>query len=221
MGELVSRAKTRLSEIPGVLNIQDDMGQTSPETKLNIDKRRAALYGISALDISLTAKAAIDGVVATQYREGGREFDILVRLGEKDRANMENLQNLLLYSRVLDTLIPLKDVAAIDRSESPSEIKRLDQERTIVVSAELDRKAKSKDVLMQVHMMLRDLNVQPESGLRIGLSGKAREIKESFAKVSFAFILAVLLVYMIMAACVCGPIPKRQTQYLSLHREVD
>ena len=200
MNELVSRVKKELEQIPGVLNIQDDMGKTSPETKLNIDKRRAALYGISALDVSITAKAAIDGVVATEYREGGREFDVLVRLSDSDRTNIDHLNNLLLYSRVLDALIPMKEVAGIERSESPSEIKRVDQERTIIVSAELDRKAKSKDILSQVQGMLRDLDIRPESGLRVGLSGKAREIKESFAKVTFAFILATVLVYMIMAA---------------------
>jgi HAE1 family hydrophobic/amphiphilic exporter-1 len=200
MGELVTRVKRELAKLAGVVNIQDDMGQTSPETKLNIDKRRAALYGISALDISLTAKAAIDGVVATEYREGGREFDVLVQLSEKDRRNIDNLSNLLLYSRVLDSVLPLKEVATIERSESPSEIKRMDQERTIIVSAELDRHVKSKDVLGQVQVMLRDLEIDPATGLRVGLSGKAREIKESFSKVTFAFVLAVVLVYMIMAA---------------------
>lgn len=200
MGALVTRVKEELQQISGVMNVEDDMGQTSPETKLNVDKRRAALYGISALDVSLTAKAAIDGVVATQYRESGREYDVLVRLDVKDRENMGNLNNLLLYSRVLDTLIPLKEVAAIDRSESPSEIKRMDQERTIIVSAEFARDVKSKDVLPKIQDMLKKLDIRPESGLQIGLSGKARELKESFSKVIFAFILAILLVYMIMAA---------------------
>lgn len=200
MQDLVDQVKSGLKKIPGVLNIQDDMGKTSPETKLNINKPRAALYGISALDISLTAKAAIDGVVATQFRENGREFDILVRLSEKDRERIENLDNLLLYSRVLDALIPLKEVASIERSESPSEIRRVNQERTIIVSGDLDKNVKSNIVLGQVQRMLRDLDIKPESNLRVGLSGKARETKESFDKVVFAFILATLLVYMIMAA---------------------
>lgn len=200
MNTLVDHVKDELQHISGVINIEDDMGQTSPETKLTVDKRRAALYGISALDVSLTAKAAIDGVVATQYREGGREYDVLVRLGVKDRENMNNLNNLLLYSRVMDTLIPLKEVASIDRSESPSEIKRMDQERTIIVSAEFAKDAKSKDVLSQVQAMLKKMDIKPDSGMQIGLSGKARELKESFSKVIFAFILALLLVYMIMAA---------------------
>lgn len=200
MAEMVTQVKRRLANIKGVINIQDDISQTSPETKLDIDRRRSALYGISALDIALISKAALDGVVATQYREAGREYDIRVRLSEKDRRNIDNLNNLLLYSKVLDALIPLKEVAAVQRGVGPSEIKRVDQERTVIISAEVDKYVKSKDVLPQVQEMLKNLNVAPETGIHIALSGKAREIKESFTKVIFAFMLALMLVYMIMAA---------------------
>jgi len=199
MGKLVTEIKSKLATIPGVLNIQDDRGEPVPETKLEIDKRRAALYGISALDISLIAKAAIDGVVATQYREAGREFDIRVRLREKDRHDLENLNSLLLYSQVIDALLPLKEVAVIDRGFGPSEIRRVNQERTIIVSADInDKTRQSKDVLNDVQSMLRTLEVPPD--FQVDLSGKAREVAENFQKLVFALILSLFLIYMIMAS---------------------
>ncbi len=201
MIELVDRVKASLKEITGVINIQDDMGKTSPETQVFIDKKRAALYGISALDVSLIAKAALGGVVPTQYREGGKEYDVLVRLSENDRRNVQHLGDLLLYSKVLDALIPLKAVASIQQSASPSEIKRLDQERTIVISAEInDKIVKNSEVLPKVQTLLHDMQISPDSGMTVSLSGKSREIKESFEKMIFAFVLAFALVYMIMAA---------------------
>ncbi len=200
MQELVSNIKKKLNAIPGVINVQDDMSKPSPETRLEINKRRAALYGISALDISLTGKAAIEGVVATQYREAGHEFDIRVRLSDKDRNNLEGLGNLLVHSEVLDALIPLKEIAAIDKTMGPSEIKRVDQERTVVVSAEIDKNLKSSDILPKTQGVLQGLNISQESGLQVRLSGKEKEMKESFAKVLFAAVLAAMLVYMIMAA---------------------
>jgi len=200
MIELVEQVKRNLLDIPGVFNTQDDMGKTSPETRLNINKKKAALYGISALDISLIVKAALAGVVPTQFRETGKEYDILVRLSQKDRENISNLGGLLLYSKVLDALIPLKEMAEIEQSASPSEIKRLDQERTIIVSAEIEKEHTSSEILPQVQVMLQNMNIAPQSGMQVGLSGKAKEIKESFSKVIFAFVLAFSLVYMIMAA---------------------
>ncbi len=198
MAKLVSEIKNKLGQIPGVYNVQEDTGEATPETKLEIDKKRAGLYGISALDVSLVAKAALEGVVATQYREAGKEFDVRVRLSEKDRRNVENLNNLLLYSRVLDSLIPLKEVAAIKKSVGPSEIRRFDQERTTTISADIRKSVKSKNVLAHVQKVLASQPVS--SDFQVVLSGKAREVKENFSKVLFAFVLAVLLVYMIMAS---------------------
>ena len=201
MEGLVSRLKSRLAEIPGVINIDSDLGEKSPETKLKIDKRRSSLYGISAMDISLTAKAAIEGVVATQYREANREIDVRVRLAQGDRANIANLNNLLLYSKTLDIHVPLKEIAAINQGLGPSEIKRMDQERTVTISAEIDKRRKDKDVLADVQKFLMSLKTEdiPED-FQIHISGKAKELHENFSGVIFAFILSIMLVYMIMAA---------------------
>ncbi|MCM8775755.1 MAG: efflux RND transporter permease subunit [Candidatus Omnitrophica bacterium] len=196
--KLAEKVKRGLANIEGVANVQDDMGEPTPETKLEIHKERAALYGISALDISLTAKAAIEGVVATEYREKGREYDIRVRLSGKDRDKIENLNNLLLYSQVLDDIVPLKEVATVKKGTGPSEIIRLDQERTITVSADIEKGFKSKDVLEKTQKFLAGMDV-PQN-YQVVLSGRAREIRESFTLVIFAFVLAVLLVYMIMAS---------------------
>ncbi|MFA5167744.1 MAG: efflux RND transporter permease subunit [Candidatus Omnitrophota bacterium] len=202
MEDLVKRLKERLGAIPGIINVQDDTGEKTPETKLEINKKRAALYGVSAMDISLTAKAAIEGVVATQYREAGREIDVRVRLSDKDKENISNLGVLLLYSKVLDIHVPLKEIASINRGQGPSEIRRMDQERTVTVSAEIDKTRQDKDVLADVQTFLAGLKVPTDipQDFQVRLSGKAKEIKENFGGVIFAFVLAIMLVYMIMAA---------------------
>lgn len=196
------RINRKLLEIPGVIHLQDDRGEKSPETKLDINKKRAALYGISAMDISLTAKTAIEGAVATQYRDEGREIDVRVRLREQDRDRMENIENLLLYSKVLDQQIPLKELASIDRGTGPSEIRRIDQERTITIMGEIEKGHRDKDVLEAVQRMLAQLKPGEDipDDTAVALSGKLKEIRESFGGTMFAFILAIVLVYMVMAS---------------------
>ncbi|MFA7000899.1 MAG: efflux RND transporter permease subunit, partial [Candidatus Omnitrophota bacterium] len=198
MNLLVEKTRAGLAAIPGIVDISDNRAEATPETKLEIDKKRAALYGISAMDISLTSKAAIDGVVATQYREAGKEVDVRVRLDPKDRGEIDNLNHLLMYSHVLDTLVPLKEVARIRKGVGPSEIRRADQERMITVAADIDKAYTSKDVLVKVQDFLKDLQIP--SDFQVQLSGKAREVKENFQRVTFAFVMAILLNYMIMAA---------------------
>lgn len=195
---LAEEVKKRLAEIRGVTEIEDDLGERSPETKLEIDKKRAALYGISPLDISLATKTALDGAVATMFREAGREYDIRVRLSEKDRQRIENLGDLLLYSEVLESMIPLKEVAQIRQGTGPSEIRRRDQQRTITVSAAIQRGFKQERVFKEVQAMLKSLKI-PED-YQVVLSGQAREVRESFQKVYFALFLSIILIYMIMAS---------------------
>lgn len=196
------RINKKLRAIPGVAHLQDDRGEKSPETKLEINKKRAALYGISAMDISLTAKTAIEGAVATQFRQEGREIDVRVRLREQDRDKMENIENLLLYSKVLDQQIPMKELASVERSTGPSEIRRVDQERTITIMAEIEKGHRDKDVLDAVQKTLAQLKPGEDipADTAIAMSGKLKEIKESFGGTMFAFILAIILVYMVMAS---------------------
>lgn len=201
MGQVVSAIKTKLAEIPGVVDIQDDIAEPAWETKVEIEKSRAARYAVSPMDISLTAKAAIDGVVATKFHEQGREFDIRVRLSQKDKENVQNLNDLLLYSQALDQLVPLKEVATITKGLGPSEIRHLNQERATIVSASLKKNVQSKNVLNKVQTMLKNLRVAEHfPDFQANISGTFKEQKESYTMLIFAFALALILNYMIMAA---------------------
>ena len=195
---LAEEAEGRLHNVQGVMDITDDIGQASPETKIQIDKKKSSLYAISARDISLTAKAAIDGAVATEYKEGGKEIDVRVRLKESDRTNVDKLNDLLLYSTHLTVAVPLKAIATIKQGYGPSEIKRKDQLRTVTVAAAIMRGYKEKDVLKKVGETIHTMEFPKAYDVK--MLGKAKEVKESFSRVTFAIFLALALNYMIMAA---------------------
>jgi len=198
LGELVGTTKSSMVKIAGVFNVGDDQAKASPETKIIIDKRKAALFGISALDIAITARTAIDGDIATKFREKGKEIDIRVRLREEDRKNFEALNNLLVHSEPFEIEVPIKDLAKITQGLGPSEIRHRNQERTVMVQAEILPDYVKKDVLAQAQEVVQRIKV-PE-GFSISLVGEAEEIRESFSRIIFALLLSVLLTYMIMAA---------------------
>lgn len=195
---LVEEAEKRLASIPGVTEILDDVGERSPETKIEIDKKKASLYAISARDISLTAKAAIDGAVATKYKEAGREVDVRVKLREQDRKDMSLLRDLLVRSDSLEISVPVKAVAEIKSGFGPSEIKRKDQIRTVTISAAILKTYKEKDVLRRVADEIDKIDVPQNYTVRT--LGKAEEVRDAFRRIAFATILALVLNYMIMAA---------------------
>lgn len=196
--QLTAGVEKLLKETVGVTEILTDVGEPSPETKVEIDRRRAALYAISARDISLTARAGIEGAVATVFKEAGREIDVRVRLQEKDRKNIGSIGDLLVYSNALEVPVPLKEIGLIKQGYGPSEIRRKDQIRTVTVRAGIKKGHKEKVVLSAVERGLKRLDVPKDYSA--DLVGKARQIQESFRRLALAILLALILIYMIMAA---------------------
>ncbi|MBU1887955.1 MAG: efflux RND transporter permease subunit, partial [Candidatus Omnitrophica bacterium] len=199
--------KEELLNIKGIYGIRTSLTQPAPETKVNILKDRAALYNLSAVVIAQAAHTAIKGVVATKFKEEGREIDIRVRLRKEDRANLSQVRNILVYSP-LDIQVPLSEVAYITQGVGPSEIRRLDQQRVVLVTANIADRSLDK-VITDVEAMLKRIEEekisQPdlkdmEKDITLALSGENQQMNESFKSLRFAFLLSILLVYMIMAA---------------------
>jgi len=195
---IAAKVEKSIAEVAGVTEVLNDFGDPSPETKVDIDRRRASLYAISARDIALTSKAAIEGAVATEYKEGGREVDVRVRLQAKDRKDLSRLGDLLVHSHSLDVPVPLKEVGTIKQGYGPSEIRRKDQIRTVTVTAAIKKGFKEKNILKEIDHKVGAVEIPKDYS--IDLTGKAREVRESFRRITFAILLALILNYMIMAA---------------------
>lgn len=194
--KMTENISERLKKIPGIRNVRNNMPLPSPETKVIPNKDRAAMYNLSVSDIARTALIAIKGVVASKFKEEGNEIDILVRLQEKDRNNIEKLRNLTIHSP-LDFNLPIKEVAILKMGKGPSEILRQDRQRTVLITAHIYQRS-LKQVTRDINTMLNSFN--KVSGFSVKLSGEAERIKESFASLLFVLIASIILVYMVMAA---------------------
>jgi len=207
--KLYEELRFELAKIPGIYGIRTSLAPPAPETKVNIIKDKAALYNLSVGSIAQAAHVAIKGITATQFKEQGKEIDIKVRLRPEDRKKLSSIRNILVHSP-LGIDIPLSEVAYISHGVGPSEIKRLDQQRIILMTANVTGRPVDK-VIRDVNkaidsIMAKYANIkkqaakQIEKDFTIQLAGENQEMKESFLSLMFALILSVLLVYMIMAS---------------------
>lgn len=196
MENIVRLIEEKLKKIPGVVGIEDDVPEASPEVKINVDKEKAALYNISVVDLARSAQMVLRGYVSSQFKEKGHETDIRVRLREKDRDTFDKLYRIQINSPA-SGLIPLGTLAKFVVGKGPSEIKRVSQERTILVFAGVYGR-KISQVLVDVAQMIKGLKL--EEGYRVKLAGESEEMNKSFASLRFALILSIVLVYMIMAS---------------------
>jgi HAE1 family hydrophobic/amphiphilic exporter-1 len=137
----------------------------------------------------------VRGKVATQFKELEKKYDILVRMEEATRDNIESLLDEHIQYR--GSLIPLRELVSYVIAKGPKEIRRENQQREVLVTANL-RGAKISQVVPKIQDKIDELSLP--FGYRVVFSGEQEEMSRSFRSLIFAFCLAVLLVYMIMAA---------------------
>lgn len=194
--KIVEKLTERIEKTDGVYGVKTDMPEPSPETKVLVNKDRASVYNLSVADIAQTSQIGLKGYIASRLKEKGQEIDIRVRLREEDRGDFDKLSRLEIHSPE-GHIVPLFTVARFGRGLGPSEIKRLDQERTIVISANIFNRP-LKDVTSDIINVIDGLDI-PED-FTVKLTGETEEMSESFNSLRFALIFSIILIYMIMAA---------------------
>ncbi len=197
MKKLTKDVEALINDVPGIFGVKNSMVEEAPETKVYVQRDKAALYNLSVDDISRTAKIAIKGTADTKFKEPGQdEVDIRVRLRSEDRKTVGDLRQLLIHSP-LDVDVPLNELAYIGIGVGPSEIKRKDRQRFVMVTANIYKRGLT-EVVKEVQERLKTLAL-PE-GYYVALGGESEQMQESFNSLAFALSLAILLVYMIMAS---------------------
>jgi HAE1 family hydrophobic/amphiphilic exporter-1 len=176
--DISSSVQTDLKKIKGIYGIKTSMSAPSPETKLHILKDKASLYGLSVRDIALTAQIALKGYVATKFKEkeGQEDVDIRVRLRPEDRSDLNNLRRLLIHSP-LGMDIAISEVAYLTKGSGPTEIKRIDQQRSVMVTANTYKRNFSQ-IIAEVNKIIKSLQVKVSKDYSIELGGEQKRMKE-------------------------------------------
>jgi len=194
--EIAKKLVVKLRDIEGIADINTNIGEGKPEFLIKINKKALEKYAnISPAFIGDFLVNAIRGKVATQFRELEKKYDILVRFEEGTRINLDSLLNEQIpYEK---TLIPLRELVSYEIVKGPKEIRRENQQREVLITANL-RGRKISQVAPKIREKIEKISLP--SNYRIVFSGEQEEMSKSFRSLIFAFSLAVLLVYMIMAA---------------------
>jgi hydrophobic/amphiphilic exporter-1 (mainly G- bacteria), HAE1 family len=152
-------------------------------------------YGLTNQTLAATMRALLDGDEAAKYREGGREYDIVVRLRPEDRTTVDQLQNVRLP--LGGTVAPLSTIATIETATSPTSIRRVDRQTEILIGANnLGRNINQVQADMQAQ--IDQLQLPP--GVSVSFGGATADQGEGFGQLAIAMGLGVLLVYMVLAS---------------------
>jgi HAE1 family hydrophobic/amphiphilic exporter-1 len=193
---LADAVVARMSGLRGIADLESSMRLGDPEVQIAFDRDRLAAMDLDPASASRLVRNAVQGEAATQFSDLDRKLDVRVRASEGERSVVAELANLEV-GRNQGRAVPLGAVAAVSVARGPAEIRRISQQRAAVVSANLegrDLASASRDI----QAALDGLEVPP--GARVSLAGQNSELAQSFASLRFALLLAVFLVYLVMAS---------------------
>ena len=186
-----------MEAIYGATDVRISRQEGKPESRIVIDEDKAARYGLSISSIANSVQTAVMGAVAGQYREGGKEYTIRVRLPEEERKSLEDVMEVLIPTP-MGGPVPLSAVAAMEVTGGPVEIERKGQQRLISVTGNLTGERDLGSVVTELRDKLATIAVPPDFVAEI--AGEAQEVSESFRWLGLALLGAIFLVYMVMAS---------------------
>jgi CzcA family heavy metal efflux pump len=200
--EAGSRLSHEISDIvrsvPGATDVQSSREDNLPELRINIDRQKAGTLGINVAQISNTINTMINGSIASLYTDPvtGNQYNILVRLNENFRSQINDLQNINITTPSGDQVL-LGNIATIQLANAPVQIDRKYQQRIVDVTANVSGRDLGS-VAADINERLAGLTVPP--GFEIKLTGNVEQQQKTFRDLLLAFGLAILLIYVVMAS---------------------
>jgi HAE1 family hydrophobic/amphiphilic exporter-1 len=185
-----------MEAVEGITDTRVSRETGNPEELILVDRRRAADMKLTVSQVAEMLQTVISGTRAGNYREGGDEYGILVKLEDAERIALESLLDLTLMNRDGEPVV-LRNVVRVEPWSGPVLIERKDQDRVVSVTANYtDRDLGS--VLDDVRRGLRSIPVP--KGFSMIFGGDYEEQQKAFRELLVGFSLALILVYMVMAA---------------------
>ncbi|MCC7178410.1 MAG: efflux RND transporter permease subunit [Acidobacteria bacterium] len=187
--------KTLLDSTPGVADSRLQREEGRPELSVRVDRDKAALLGMTVTGVANTIRTNVAGTQAAMFREFGNEYPIVVRLREEDREEVSSVGDVLL-STPAGQVLPAKNVMVIDRDTGPVSVERKNQERIQRVFAETE--VTLSEAVNSVQARIGEIEVPRD--FAVGFGNEVEEQARSFRELQLVLILAIVLVYTVMAS---------------------
>lgn len=191
------KLKTLLRDLPTSYRVRDDWGSDILRAKLVVNPDRANLAGVTNEDVARSSMAAMNGLDATTMTEGRLSIPVVIRLRAEERAGLNDIANLYVYSRGNpDKHVPLGQVARLDFDAATEKIARRDQFRTIVVSCFPTPGHLPSEVVQAAMPGIERLNKELPPGIRLEIGGEHEKQVSGFSDLLVVLAVSVAGIYL-------------------------
>ena len=190
---LSQEVKTAVAGIPELYNIEASMEGGSPEVEIMVDRLRAGIFNMSVANVVTQIQDQLTGKLAGTVEKGGEMQDITLRLPDKGLADLADIT-----IKNGAQVIRINEIADIREGTSPKEIFRRNQTRIGKITAYMDKNIALDKMVKKVNQSIAGISLQPD--YKIKITGEEEKRQESMDALSFAMILSIILVFMVLAS---------------------
>lgn len=194
--EVTSDYETILKKLPGTRRVSSSVSRGDMELQIIVDKLKASQYGVNDLQVAMAVRNAVAGVKATSYRNNQDDIDIMIRTSDVKLNQKSDLNSIYVYS-MSGQPIKLDSIATVKEVEGLSAIQHEDLKRRMTLTSELKANYNATEVTNAFKEKVADYDLP--SGLSVTYGGEVQSVQESFTEMFRNMIVAVILVYMILA----------------------
>ena len=187
----------KVAENPGLLRVDTDLKPTKPQLRVSVDRNRAGDLGISLADVGRTLETLLGSRRVTTFIMGGREYDVILEGDREESRTLSDLDNIYVRSTTTDQLIPLSNIVTLREEAGAGSLNRYNRVRSFTLSASLADDYKLGEALDYLQEVVR--TELPETA-SFDFKGESLEYSRASGTVYITFLLALLIVYLVMAA---------------------
>ena len=190
------QAVNRLSDIKGLYDLRSNIQPGNPEIMINYDRDQLARHDLGIRDVAELVRGKVYGVVPTRFSKQERRIDVRVKVREQDKSDVSSLGRLVVNPGE-QVQLPLSAVASLRVDEGPNEIRRIDQQRSALITANVAG-TDLGSAAAEIEKRMANLEIPPDFSWSV--SGQSREMELASRSLLFALLLAIFLVYVVMAS---------------------
>jgi HAE1 family hydrophobic/amphiphilic exporter-1 len=196
LAEYAETLRQKLSRLPGLVDIDSTLSMRKPELQVEIDRERAMDLGIPVQMIANTLNVLVGGQIVSSYKEGTEQYDVWLRADRRFRTDSRELLSLAIPSATAGP-IELGSLARLQEKQGPSQIDRLNRQRTVTLMAHPDE-VSLNEAVQYANRCVAEMNMDPAYGIVFG--GQADMLNETAYYFMVALGLSVTFMYLILAA---------------------
>lgn len=188
--------------IPGIEELQADVKLGKPEVIINVDREAARRYEVSTFAIADAIRTAVFGKEVSKFKQGEDEYPIMVRLDEKYRNNLDNVLSQKVTFRNPSNgrivQVPIASVAKVEYTSTYSAIKRKNMDRVVTIYSNVIEGYNANEIIAEMENYMLDYDLP--LGFSYEFTGEQQQQEEDSAFLSFAFLIALFLIFLIIVA---------------------